>query len=541
MKVVLLSSYTTDLLADSLRSACEQARLPVEIIPVPFGQFREQVIDTSSEARQADPDVVVLALRGEDMLLLDQELIDLLHEAEARFPRATLLVHNGVLFDPQPVPLLEWNEPDTPSVRLARLNARLHEVAFVSARIRLLDLDGLFRQFGANALLDRRMMYVAKHPFSADGTQAVTGQLAAALASLAGKRRKCIVLDLDNTLWGGILGEDGPTGILLSDDGPGKAYQDFQKALKQVQETGVLLAVCSKNDETQAIEVMQNHPAMILRPDNLAGWRINWDDKPSNLAALAEELNLGLDSFVFLDDSAHEQAFMRQALPTVAVPDFPADPADLPALVARLPGIDTLSVTDTDRQRTVSYHLERQRRSAREGFASMDDYVRSLDIHLTVAAVDDYALPRAAQLTQRTNQFNLTTRRYTEVELRALRARADTLLLTAAARDRFGDSGIVGLAIVRLAGDQAELDTFLISCRVLGRRIEDAFLASVLWRARDRGARTCVADYLPTERNGVAKAFLTSRGFQAEGPRFRRELASTTLEGLGIEVEFRNG
>jgi FkbH-like protein len=346
------------------------------------------------------------------------------------------------------------------------------------------------------------------------------------LRAFVGLRKKCIVLDLDNTLWGGILGEDGSDHLQLSDDGPGKAFHDMQRILLDYYETGTLLAICSKNDELLALSAIREHPGMLLRPNHFAAMRINWQSKADNLRQIAAELNLGLDSFVFLDDSELERAEVRRLVPAVTTPELPADPSDYPAFVAQLPYFDALSTTEDDRHRSQMYVEDRERRTLAQTSDSLEDFLLGLNIQVVVRRSDRQLVPRLAQLSQRTNQFNLTTRRYTESDLMALLENQNWRLYGVLASDRIGDSGISGAAFVQVdpAAATARLDTFLVSCRVLGRGIESAFLAGVCSNLQASGLATLLAEYLPSEKNGVAREFLPNHGFQFTELGWRRPL-----------------
>jgi FkbH-like protein len=323
-------------------------------------------------------------------------------------------------------------------------------------------------------------------------------------------------VDLDDTLWGGVVGEVGAGGITIGVEGVGLAFADLQRELLRLQHHGVLLVMCTKNDPEYALAAF-DHPEMILRREHFVAERVNWRDKATNLREMARELGLGLDAFVLLDDNPRERDWVRQALPQVVVPELPDDPTERPAFVARIPSFATLAVTDDDRRRTASYYAQGERRQAQSGARSFDDYLASLDQRVTLEPLSERTLPRAAQLCQKTNQFNLLTRRHTQGDLERMLADPAHDVLTVSVADRFGDSGITGVTVVRIVDDQAEIDTLLLSCRVLGRRVEDAVLAVLVRRARERGARTLCGRYAPTERNGQVATFYPERGFAPVG------------------------
>jgi len=287
-----------------------------------------------------------------------------------------------------------------------------------------------------------------------------------------------------------------------------------------------LLGICSKNDEPLAMKVIREHPAMLLRPHHFAAMRINWQDKASNIIEMAHELNLGLDSFVFLDDSEFERADVQRRVPQVTVVDLPGDYSQYPEFVSRLPFFDALTTTEDDRRRGQMYVEDRERRAMEHTAESLEDFLRGLNIQVVVQRSTPQLVPRLAQLSQRTNQFNLTSHRYTESDLLSLQENQNWRLYAVLARDRIGDSGMSGAAFVEVepATKTARLDTFLVSCRVLGRGIESAFLAGVCSDLQASGITTLVAEYVPTEKNGLARDFLSKHGFQFTEPSWRRAL-----------------
>ena len=331
---------------------------------------------------------------------------------------------------------------------------------------------------------------------------------------LALQRKKCLVLDLDNTLWGGVLGEDGVDGIKLGGDYPGKAFSYWQQALLQLANNGVILTVCSKNNEADVQEAWDNNPFMVLKREHFSAMRINWQDKVSNIRDMADELNIGLDSMVFIDDNPAERELVKQMLPQVEVPDFPDKPHQLmpffKSLVERYFRI--YAVTDEDRLKTQQYRANAMRRSQQARFADLDSYLESLSMQLDIIPADEHNLPRIAQMTQKTNQFNLTTRRYSEADVQQ-RIDEGWRIYCMSVKDRFGDNGITGTVFLEpLDWDKMGIDSLLLSCRVLGKGLEDAFIASIFNQLRLEGVRRIVADYLPTAKNGQTANFYDRLG-----------------------------
>jgi len=393
----------------------------------------------------------------------------------------------------------------------ADFNRQLTEFASSHSNVKVADMDEFLCQYPRKDWTDWKYFFISQMIFSPQLTLPFRKWWKRKTEEFSLRRKKCLVLDLDNTLWGGILGEDGIDGIKIGGDYPGKAFLYFQKALAELVRCGVILTVCSKNNEPDVLEAWEKNPFMVLRKDSFSAWRINWNDKAGNIRELAQELNIGLDSMVFVDDSPAERELVRQALPMVEVPDFPDQPYRLPEFFRMLVErwFRIYSVNDEDRQKTAQYKANAQRSEAKAHFTDFNEFLKSLDMELTVRKLDEFSLPRVAQMTQKTNQFNLTTRRYTDGVIKAFVSEG-WIIYTLSVNDRFGDSGITGAIMVTPDG---RIDEFLMSCRVLGRGIESAFIRRVLSMLRERGITRVSAEYIPTLKNAQVKDFYDRCGF----------------------------
>ena len=392
------------------------------------------------------------------------------------------------------------------NVRLAKLYCDEHRVA-------ILDIDRIVGEFGASRAFDTRMYLTARSPFAVDFLPRLARAVADIVAVEVCAPRKCVVVDCDNTLWGGVLGEDGPEGVRVGRSYPGSAYREFQLFLAGLRRRGFLLALNSKNNETDVLSFLESSPDVILRPDDFVAHRINWRDKASNLVEMAGEINIGLDSMIFIDDSPVECERVRTAAPEVQVEQFPADPLDIPRFQSGLMNVGRLRVGDEDIARTDSILANAGRERLRSEAPDMESFIRSLDITLVVDRQNREAIQRISQLSRRTNQFNLTTRRYGVGEVERLMD--EGVVYCMSMRDRFSDYGIIGAAIVSVdCGSDWEIDSFMLSCRAFGRRVEDALLASVLEDARAAGARTVRARFLATRKNKMTRDFFPGRGFE---------------------------
>jgi len=335
-----------------------------------------------------------------------------------------------------------------------------------------------------------------------------------------------------NTLWGGVIGDDGLSGIQLGDDYPGSVFKDFQRRLLGLMDRGILLAVVSKNDEAVAREAFERHPDMLIRWTDLAAARINWGPKSANIRAVAKDLNIGADSLVFFDDNPVEQAEVRLNAPEVMVAGVPNDPLRFADVLDALPWFDQVTLSDEDRRRTELYREQRERSVQEESFANIDDFLASLEMTAEVGAVSDATLARVAQLIGKTNQFNLTTRRHSTADVAAMAASPDAVVAWLRVADKFGDQGLVAVGILRREGTRGVIDTMLMSCRVMNRRVEHALFAYLAEHARRLGCDQLIGEYLPTAKNGMVKDLLPGLGFTPEdgSSRFRLDLRDGALE-----------
>jgi len=383
--------------------------------------------------------------------------------------------------------------------------------------IKIIDIMELYQSFSKEQLIDWKYYFLSQMPINPKLAPQFITWFSRQLDILAMKRKKCIVLDLDNTLWSGILGEDGANGIKMGGDYPGNAYNFLQAYLLELSRMGVILAVCSKNNESDVFTVWENHPDILLRKDNFSAYRINWNNKADNIKEIAQELNIGLDSMVFIDDNPAERELIKQALPEACAPDFPAHPYLLPVFIKQLTDnyFSTYTLTQEDLLKTQQYKENAERAQYKSQFTDMDAYLRSLEINLTIEKLNEFNKTRFAQMTQKTNQFNLTTRRYTETEIQSF-ADNGGLVYGLRVKDKFGDNGLTGLMIVSLEKQTAYIDTLLLSCRILGKDIEYMFVKYILIKLKDIGIQQVRASYIKTVKNEQVEQFYEKLGFTAK-------------------------
>ena len=402
---------------------------------------------------------------------------------------------------------------------IARYNGHIAALAASRPNVKWVDFGEFTSRYSADELVNWKFYLMSQtllNPKLAKDFQQWWQRIQGELML---QRSKCLVLDLDNTLWGGVLGEDGVDGIKLGGDYPGKAYSYWQRALLQLERNGVILAVCSKNNEADVLEAWENNPHMVLKREHFSAMRINWQDKASNLRELAGELNIGLDSMVFIDDNPTERELVKQLLPEVVVPDFPEKPYLLMTFFKSLVEkyFRIYSVTAEDRAKTEQYRANAQRTAEQARFTDLESYLYSLDLQLDIIPADEHNIPRIAQMTQKTNQFNLTTRRYSESDVRQ-RLDSGWHIYCMSVSDRFGDNGITGAIFLNPVDDNTVfIDSMLLSCRILGKGIEEAFIKTVFNLMRLDGYRKVSAEFLPTAKNGQTADFYDRMGMTCCG------------------------
>lgn len=394
---------------------------------------------------------------------------------------------------------------------ISQFNNNASQLVKEYSNLRYIDFSEFTDNYTAEQLVNWKFYFISQTQLNTKLAKDFTVWFVRKEEELTLKRKKCLVLDLDNTLWGGVLGEDGITGIQIGGEYPGKAFQYWQHALLELSKQGIILTVCSKNNEADVMEAWEKNPFMVLRREHFSAWRINWQDKATNLQELAHELNIGLDSMVFIDDNPTERALITQALPMVAVPDFPKKPFELMSFFRQL--VNTYfriySITDEDRKKTAQYIANAQRAAERAKFVDMDSYLESLQIEITISPAHEFNIGRIAQMTQKTNQFNLTTHRLTEQEIRQ-KIDEGWRVLCLSVKDRFGDNGITGAIFITPVN---HIDNLLLSCRVLGKGIEQAFVSFVLNTLHSEGINTVSACFSPSAKNEQAANFYDKLGF----------------------------
>jgi FkbH-like protein len=553
-RLFILRSFTVEPTVALLRAAAFVNGIDLTVQVGGFNAHAQAIFDPTSRLYRDAPDMVILAVQTRDAApdlwggyadLSPAESKAAVERVVADFQKwvqafraqsqAYLIVHT---LEIPPLPrqgVLDSQSEAGQVAAIQQINQELRRMAAEHRGVYILDYDALVARHGRLRWCDERKWLTMRMPIAAENLVYLANEWLRFIHPLAGKICKVLVTDLDDTLWGGVLGEDGLEGIQLGREYPGAAYQALQRAMLDLFRRGVLLAICSKNNLPDAVEALEHHPGMLLRPQHFAALRINWNDKVQNLYEIATELNVGTDALAFIDDSPVERARIHAELPEVTVIDLSNDPMGYAQALRDSPVFERLVLSAEDRERGQYYTEQRLRLEFERSASSLEDFYRSLQQELEIAPVTAETLTRIAQLTQKTNQFNLTTRRYTEQQIVDMESSPDWRVYSMRVRDRFGDNGLVGVAITCDVHEVCEIDVLLLSCRVIGRTVETALLSFLVERARSMSMKQLQGWFLPTKKNEPAKEFYPRHNF-----RLLAERDGGTLWSMDVEqAEFK--
>jgi len=528
VRILVLSSSTASHLADALIGTAIRFKFLLDVEIAEYEEPEPWLSRNSRELKAQPPDFVLVA-SDHRMLKLSSPLGDeaaaeqAIAAAIARIERVAEIagaatgrpvILQTLAGDPEATQFnIDLGLPGSPRFLTNEFNRRLVRQARQDSQL-VLDVNALASLVGQAEWSAGRYWYAAKHPFAGAMIALYADNLMRIVAAQLGRSRRVLVLDLDNTLWGGIVGDDGIEGLALGNGSAlGEVHAALQRMALSLKQRGIILCVCSKNDEAIALDAFRNHPEMILKEDDIAAFRINWDDKAANIQAIADSIDLGLDSFVFLDDNPAERKRVRDALPAVAVPELPADPSEWLPVFQAAGYFEQPGFSKEDQLRAGFYKANALRAAQLQRIGNHDDYLRSLAMTLSIAPFDGAGLKRIAQLFSKSNQFNLTTRRYSESEIAAMASNADVFTIQARLADIFGDNGMISAVICRQSGTSWEVDSWIMSCRVLGRRVEEALLQHLVREARLRGITDIIGRYIPTAKNGLVRNHFAGLGF----------------------------
>lgn len=530
VRAAILGDCATQHIATALRGWGYDAGLRYEVFDSDYNQIDAQTMDPTSELYEHKPAWVIIV-----------NCTDKLYDAYCAYPagersrfaetmrdrmvvvwqriwancNARLLQFNFPAWDDRVFGDFGAKTPESFSYQLRKLNFLLAESCAEYKNVFIVDIDGMQSRLGEAAVRDPKMYCIAKMPFRTDFLPYIAKQITDTVLAASGTFKKCIVLDLDNTLWGGVIGDDGLDGIQIGELGLGHAFSAFQSWLKEMKNRGIILCVCSKNNEPAAKEPFEKHPEMVLRLEDISVFVANWEDKAGNIRHIQSVLNIGMDSLVFLDDNPFEREVVRSLIPNITVPELPENPEEYVDYLRGLNLFETASYSEEDKVRTQQYRAEAQRVSLQSQCTDYDAYLEGLEMIAEAKPFDTFHFPRIAQLTQRSNQFNLRTVRYTEQEIASIAEDDRYITLYFTLKDKFGDHGLISAVIMEKQDDRLFVNTWLMSCRVLKRGMEEFIVNKMVSTAKEAGYETVEGEYLKTAKNAMVSRIYEKLGFQA--------------------------
>lgn len=529
LRIALLADCATQQLAQLLRALFSHRKMAAEIYEGPFAAIELEVRNPYSGLYEFQPDAVVILNsvqhlrdtfyeRAEDEDFGARALREIasVWDLVRRHSRATLIQSTFVSPAESFFGNFELKADESLGSIVSTLNSALVSQSRSRSSVLLVDLERIASWVGRNAWFDERLWTIGKYLCSLEHLPLVGQHIVDVISATQGQHIKCVVTDLDNTLWGGVIGDDGVHGIKIAAHGDGEPHYRLQCFLKELERRGVLLAVCSKNDYHNAMAPFTDREDMVLKSDDFAVFVANWNNKPENILTIQKQLNIGLDSILFLDDSAFERANVRAVLPEVIVPELSDDPSDWIKELSATNSFEVASYTEEDKNRADQYRQEAQRRISAEGASSFEEFLVSLEMQIELNRFAPERIPRIVQLLQRSNQFNLTTRRHTAAECEGMMQNTRGYLpLYAELHDRFGNHGLISIVILNLEHGigTISITDWLMSCRVLGRGVEEYLMNYVVDYARHAGAHQIIAKYTPTTKNAMVKDFYGRFGF----------------------------
>lgn len=526
-KLLLMGDCATQHLATAIKGYSIHSNYPIEVIDTDYNLIDAQILDDSSELYSERPNFTLIFQCTEKLELAFSECKNKASFAEEMYAKIESNWHR--ISSKIKTNILQFTFAETDNkvfgnyalktnesflYQVKKLNMLLADGCQSNKNVFLIDLNSIQSDFGKNNLKDSKLYYVAKMPISLELLPTAAKNVVDVVSAIGGVVKKCVVCDLDNTLWGGVIGDDGLNGIQIGELGVGHAFEDLQRWLKSLKERGIILAVCSKNEENNAKEPFEKHPEMILSLDDISIFVANWEDKASNIRYIQKTLNIGMDSMVFLDDNPFERNLVKSMIPEITVPDLPEDPALYLDYLKSLNLFETASYSETDQDRTKQYKAEVNRIETEKLFESYEDYLNSLEMVAEVSEFDEFQTPRIAQLTQRSNQFNLRTIRCTESDISNYSKDNNYITRYYMLKDKFGDHGLISVLLLKKTDPETLfVENWLMSCRVLKRGMEEFIADSIIQIAKENGFKYVVGEYLQTPKNAMVSNLYEKLGF----------------------------
>ena len=537
INVGILASFSLNGLEETLRVKCAQKGIDCRTYVGDYNQYNQEIFKSDSKLFQFNPQLTFLILdirhilgelyflpysisasERKEFVETKVDEIKKLVETFLDNSNSKLVITNFQIPVYSPYGINEQKEDFGMKQLVYEINNKIRHELKDQSLVFIYDFNEFVMKFGEYNVFNYQDYFFGDIKISIDYIPKFADELLGYVNAVMGITKKCIVLDLDNTLWGGIIGEDGFNNIKLGDDPIGRSFVEFQKRLLALNQRGIILAINSKNNFEDAMEVIKKHPSMILREDNFACMKINWDDKVTNLQEISKELNIGLDSMVFFDDDLINQEFVKTSLPEVLVVELPNDSSQFAQIITKMKEFDVLKITEEDVKRNEMYSVQKKRTELKNKIVDFDEFLKQMNIEVNIKKADSFTIPRISQLTLKTNQFNLTTKRYQQEEISSFSSDKDRIVECVQVSDKFGDNGITGVYIIEKK-DSKEwiIDTFLLSCRIMGRKVEEAMLYQIIEKAKNLGIKRIKGKFIPTKKNKPAENFYSDCGFKKEG------------------------
>jgi FkbH-like protein len=535
VKIAILSSFTITGLAETIKVKCNKINVESSTYASGYNQFNQEILDSNSELYRFKPEITFLIIDSKNIFKEDydffykknvkerkiivQEKIDEIINLAKEFVEKTnskIIISNLSIPSYSNLGILETKDYGI-SQMILEFNMKLNDSLKNETSVYVYDLFQFFYRFGEQNIAEPHKIALGDIKISFNYIPYLAEEFMGYIKPYLGLNKKCIVLDLDNTLWGGIVGEDGFYGIKLGPDPLGNIFMDFQRWILALHDRGIILAINSKNNSDEALKVIKEHKHMILKEEDFASMKINWNDKIQNIKEISQEINIGLDSMVFFDDDLRNCEMMKAALPQVLTINLPKDPSLYLPIIQNMNDFNVLKITDEDKKRGEMYYHQKQRNELKNETTDLEKYLEKLETKVTIKKVDQTNIPRISQLTMKTNQFNLTTKRYSEEDIKNMVNDSKIKVVYAQVEDKFGDNGITSTYIIKSKNKkECYIDTFLLSCRIIGREVEQTIMSFIIKEAKKEGFEKVIAEFIPTKKNLPANDFLEKCGFEKE-------------------------
>ena len=532
LKIAILGDSATQFLTQAIKGTAIDNDINLDVFEADFNQIERQVYDLSSELYKFEPEIVIVFQSSHKLLLRYNKInseehsflasneiskIENIYSNLTSNIKAKIIYYNYTEIDDAVFGNYANKVESSFLFQLRKLNYELMCFASRSSNLHLCDISTIQNQIGKLNFFQPSVYVNTDMVISIDALPKIASKTIDIISTLNGKFKKCVILDLDNTTWGGIIGDDGIENIQIGNLGIGKSFSEFQYWIKKLKERGVILAVCSKNTEAIAMEPFEKHPEMVLKLKDISVFRANWENKADNIRHIQSILNIGFDSIVFLDDNPFERNIVRENIPEICVPELPEDPANYLEFLYELNLFETASFSNEDSERTKLYQIEAERVKVYHKFTNEDDFLKNLNMLSDIQLFNKFNIPRIAQLSQRSNQFNLRTIRYSEADIEKISVSNDYLSFAYTLEDNFGDNGLICVVILKKEEQNTLfIDTWFMSCRVLKRGMENFVLSTIINTAKENGFNTIKGEYIPTNKNDLVKNHYTDLGFRKE-------------------------